>query len=178
MPVTNQLECHPQHQNIEAVLTCRERGIQVVSWSPLNRGRIVEEPLIKNLALKYNKTAAQIALRWNIQKGNALLVRSTKEERILSNNDIWNFSLSSDDMELLNQLKPDNYARGHTSDVVPIGMMPFKSYQSYFFSKDYVKKYKLFGFIPFLKIKRYNQTIKWFLFGIPILKCKFVKKEG
>jgi len=85
IPQVNQIEVHPEHQYLGAVSLFKEKGIQIVAWSALNKGRIIKNETIKELSKKYNKTEAQIAIRWNIQKGNAVLIRSTDENRIKSN---------------------------------------------------------------------------------------------
>ena len=72
------------------------------AYSPLVRGSRIDDPLLKPLAKKYNKTPAQILLRWGLQKGFVILPKSVTLSRIEENTDIYDFELSKEDMESLN----------------------------------------------------------------------------
>src|SRR5690606_31430072 len=78
------------------------------AWSPLMRGEVVNIPVIKNLATKYNKTPAQIVLRWDIQKQVVTIPKSVNPERIISNAAIFDFEIEESDM-----VKIDNLNRNH-----------------------------------------------------------------
>lgn len=105
LPVLNQIESHPLMNNQELIDYCQERNIQVGAWSPL--GNRVSKyilsfyPLV-NIANKYNKTPAQIVLRWHIQRNVIVIPKSIHRERILSNINIFDFELTSQEMEIIN----------------------------------------------------------------------------
>lgn len=106
MPVEmNQLEIHPSFQQRELVRFCKERGIAVMAWSPLFKGKSVSIPEIISLAHKYNKTPAQIILRWDIQNEIVPVVCSSNTERMKSNRDIFDFELSAEDMVIIDGLE-------------------------------------------------------------------------
>lgn len=104
-PMINQVECHPYFQQKEMKRFCREHQIQFESWSPLYRGEeVLEEPIIKELAKKHGKTPAQIILRWHLQEGSIVIPKSVNPERIRKNIDVFDFTLSDEDMELIASL--------------------------------------------------------------------------
>ncbi len=104
-PMINQVECHPYFQQKEMKRFCREHQIQFESWSPLYRGEeVLEEPIIKELAKKHGKTPAQIILRWHLQEGSIVIPKSVHPERIRKNIDVFDFTLSDEDMELIASL--------------------------------------------------------------------------
>lgn len=104
-PMINQVECHPYFQQKEMKRFCREHQIQFESWSPLYRGEeVLEEPIIKELAKKHSKTPAQIILRWHLQEGSIVIPKSVHPERIRKNIDVFDFTLSDEDMEWIASL--------------------------------------------------------------------------
>lgn len=104
-PMINQVECHPYFQQKEMKRFCREHKIHFESWSPLYRGEeVLEEPIIKELAKKHGKTPAQIILRWHLQEGSIVIPKSVHPERIRKNIDVFDFTLSDEDMELIASL--------------------------------------------------------------------------
>lgn len=118
IPMVNQMEFHPYLVQQELVDFCSLHGIQYEAWSPLMRGKIFEVALLKNLAVKYNKTIAQIVLRWDLQNGVITIPKSSNEKRIKSNADLFDFELSQEDVEEIDHLDrdfrigpdPDNFA--------------------------------------------------------------------
>ena len=100
-PMVNQVECHPFFQQKEALETMREFKVQPEAWGPFAEGKygIFQNEVLNEIAKKYGKTAAQVILRWNVQRGVVVIPKSVKEERIKQNFDIWDFALSSDDMQ-------------------------------------------------------------------------------
>lgn len=118
IPMVNQMEFHPYLIQQELVDYCNLNGIQYEAWSPLMRGKIVEIELLKNLALKYGKTIAQIVLRWDLQRGIITIPKSSNEKRIVENASLFDFELSQEDMESIDRLDrnfrigpdPDNFA--------------------------------------------------------------------
>ncbi|WP_304406650.1 aldo/keto reductase [uncultured Clostridium sp.] len=114
MPMVNQIEVHPCFSQKEIVNYCNNYKIQVIGWSPIMKGQLLEVPLMIDLAEKYNKTIAQIALRWHIQKGIIPIPKSSHCGRIADNIDIFNFELSEEDM-----IKIDRLDRNETVSGIP-----------------------------------------------------------
>lgn len=103
-PMVNQVECHPRLTQKELLHYCQEHNIQLEAWSPLGRGRMLDEPTLKELAAKYKKTVAQIILRWDLQSGIVTIPKSVKEHRIIENGNIFDFELSNEDIEIIDSL--------------------------------------------------------------------------
>lgn len=99
-PAVNQIETHPFHQQIENQKFLQENGVQIESWGPFAEGRnnIFQNELLVSLARKYQKTVAQIILRWLTQRGVVAIPKSVRKERIVENFNVFNFELSSEDM--------------------------------------------------------------------------------
>ena len=99
-PAVNQVELHPFFQQEDALKLMKEYGVQPMAWGPLAEGKhgIFTHPVLTGIGRKYGKTAAQIALRWNVQRGVVVIPKSTHRERMEQNLDIWDFSLSAEDM--------------------------------------------------------------------------------
>ncbi len=104
VPAVNQVEYHPRLTQKELQSYCIGKGIQLVAWSPLMLGRILDEPVVSALAEKHGRTAAQIILRWDLQNGVVTIPKSAKMERIHENADIFGFELSAEDMQQLDAL--------------------------------------------------------------------------
>ena len=115
VPAVNQIEIHPYYANIENVEYAKKNGIAIEAYSPLggNGAGTLENEVIIALADKYGKTPAQIVLRWELQRGIIVLPKSTHQERIISNFDVFDFELSEDDMNAINKL---NKNEKHGSD--------------------------------------------------------------
>ena len=94
---------------------CKEHGILVEAWSPLGRGKSLSHPLLTELATKYNRTVAQIILRWDIQHGIVPLPKSVNEIRIIENSKVFDFELSLDDMVAIDEIPPYGNS-GHGPD--------------------------------------------------------------
>ncbi|MEX0362829.1 MAG: aldo/keto reductase [Allomuricauda sp.] len=117
VPMVNQMEFHPYLVQQDLVDFCKDKGIQYEAWSPMMQGNIFDLPEFKDLAAKYNKSAAQIVLRWDLQKGVVTIPKSSKPERIVSNADLFDFELSTEDVQVLDNLDrgqrfgpdPDNF---------------------------------------------------------------------
>jgi diketogulonate reductase-like aldo/keto reductase len=101
MPVLNQVEFSPWLYLEELLSWCRERKIQLQSYSPVTRGRKFGDERLLQLCGKYNKTPAQIILRWNIEHGISVIPKSVNPERIAENFDIFDFSLTDDDIRFM-----------------------------------------------------------------------------
>lgn len=100
IPAVNQAEFHPFFQQEDALKVMREYGVQPMAWGPLAEGKhgIFTHPVLSEIGQKYGKTSAQAALRWNIDRGVAVIPKSTHRERMEQNLDVWDFSLSAGDM--------------------------------------------------------------------------------
>jgi diketogulonate reductase-like aldo/keto reductase len=97
-PMVNQFEFHPELVQPELLKFCHENQIQPEAWRPIMKGRVNEIELLQELSEKYQKSPVQIVLRWDIQKGVVTIPKSVTPERIISNADIFDFEISSDDM--------------------------------------------------------------------------------
>ncbi len=104
VPAVNQIEFHPLLVQPELLKFCQEHKIQVEAWSPLMQGQIVTEPAVQKMAEKYDKTPAQIALRWNLQHEVVTIPKSANPNRIAENAQIFDFELSQADMNVLDAL--------------------------------------------------------------------------
>jgi len=102
LPAVNQVEFHPYLYQKELLDYCIEEDVQVEAYSPLTRGEKLADPKLVEIAKKYNKTPAQILIRWSLQHDLVVLPKSITKERIKQNSDVFNFSISSEDMEKLN----------------------------------------------------------------------------
>ena len=103
-PHVNQIEFHPGLLQQETVDACRRQGILVEAWSPLGRGRLLDNPVIADIASRHGKSAAQVILRWVIQMDVLPLVKSVHAERIRENFDLFSFSLDDDELSLISGL--------------------------------------------------------------------------
>lgn len=116
-PMVNQVEFHPRLTQEEVRTFCKANEIQVEAWSPLAQGQLLDHPVLREIANHYNKSIAQVILRWDLQNGVVTIPKSTKEHRIVENADVFDFELSNEHMEQINQLNenhrvgpdPDNF---------------------------------------------------------------------
>ncbi|CAM5208408.1 Diketogulonate reductase-like aldo/keto reductase OS=Ureibacillus acetophenoni OX=614649 GN=SAMN05877842_10731 PE=4 SV=1 [Ureibacillus acetophenoni] len=114
-PMVDQIELHPYLSQKSLLNFCKENGIAVTAWGPLGRGQIVEDEKIVQLANKYNKTAAQIILRWHYQNDVITIPKSVTPSRIEENINIFNFELIQEDIQAINALNRD-YRTGKDPD--------------------------------------------------------------
>ena len=100
IPAVNQVELHPFFAQEDAIALMKEYGIAPQAWAPLAEGKhgIFTDPEMTAIGAKSGKTSAQVALRWNTQRGVSILPKSTHVERMAQNLDIWDFSLTDDEM--------------------------------------------------------------------------------
>lgn len=108
MPMVNQVEIHPFSIKNNIINYCKDNNIKVVAWSPISRGRVLSNDLIIDLSQKYKKSIVQIVLRWHMQKGVIPIPKSSNENRIKENIDIFNFEISSEDMKAIDSLDEGN----------------------------------------------------------------------
>lgn len=99
-PMVNQVEMHPFFQQQLNLDTMKEYGVVPEAWAPFDEGKrnFFNDPVLTEIGKKYNKTAAQIALRWNIQRGVVVIPKSVHEDRMKQNFDVFDFTLSGEDM--------------------------------------------------------------------------------
>ncbi len=117
VPMVNQVEFHPRLQQPELQAFCTANGVQLEAWSPIMKGRVLDIPELVALGNKYGKNAVQVTLRWMYQKGIVTIPKSVKQARITSNADIFDFELSAEEMQQVDQLDqgvrvgpdPDNF---------------------------------------------------------------------
>lgn len=100
-PMINQVELHPFFQQQLNLDTMKEYGVIPEAWGPFNEGKrnLFTDPILTAIGKKYNKTAAQVALRWNIQRGVIVIPKSVREERMQQNIDVFDFELSQEDID-------------------------------------------------------------------------------
>lgn len=109
-PVLNQIELHPGLLQNELRAYGKAHDIRIESWSPIggSRGNILDNPVLVELAKKYGKSSAQIAIRWHIQNDLIVIPKSVREERIQENFDVFDFELSPEDITAINDIGDNN----------------------------------------------------------------------
>lgn len=105
-PMVNQVECHPFFQQKAALENMKELGVQIEAQGPLAEGQkdIFHNPVLTEIGKKYGKTVAQVILRWHIQRGVVVILKSVHKNRIEENLDIWDFELTHEDMDVIGQM--------------------------------------------------------------------------
>ncbi|RLQ97392.1 aldo/keto reductase [Falsibacillus albus] len=106
-PVVNQVETHPRLNQAALKEYCKKQEIALEAWSPLGQGKLLGENVLKELGNKHNKTAAQVILRWHLQNDTIIIPKSVHENRIKENADLFDFELSQNEMEQINELNRD-----------------------------------------------------------------------
>ncbi len=102
-PMVNQIETHPLNQQIEAHEWLKKYGVIHEAWAPFGEGRgnMFTNPVLQKLGDKYNKTVAQVILRWQLQRGIVVIPKSTHKERMAQNLDLFDFTLTNEDMQAI-----------------------------------------------------------------------------
>ena len=105
-PMVNQIEIHPHNQQIAAKEWNEKYGLQLEAWAPFGEGKggMFELPVLKTIADKYGKTAAQVILRWHLQRGIVVIPKSTHIERMAENFNVFDFELTAEDMKAITAL--------------------------------------------------------------------------
>ncbi len=103
-PMVNQIEFHPGFMQEETVKACKENNILVEAWSPLGTGKMLSNETLKAIAEKYNKSVAQLCIRWCLQEGTLPLPKSVTPSRILENTNVFDFEISAEDMTTINSM--------------------------------------------------------------------------
>lgn len=103
-PMVVQNEFHPRLVQQSLINFCRENNIQYEAWSPLMRGRILQNKTLKSIGKKYGKTTAQVVLRWDLQKGVVTIPKSVHRDRIIENAEIFDFRLNEQEVRQIDSL--------------------------------------------------------------------------
>jgi len=118
-PMVNQIEFHPFLYKKDVLEFCQEKGIVLESYAPLTHGykfKDIKSPQFLQIMEKYNKSAAQLMLRWNIQHGNVIIPKSINPTHIRENADIFDFTISIDNMHYLDSINEDFHSDWDPSD--------------------------------------------------------------
>jgi 2,5-diketo-D-gluconate reductase B len=102
--VANQCECHPRHDQTPLIEACRKLDVAFVSYRPLGKGALAADRLLTRIAAAHGKTAAQVALRWHIQKGLVAIPKSARREHLEANLAIFDFALNDSEMAEISAL--------------------------------------------------------------------------
>lgn len=116
-PMINQVEYHPRLTQEKVKAFCQQHNIQMEAWSPLMQGQLLDNPVLQTIADNHGKSIAQVILRWDLQNGVVTIPKSTKEHRIVENAAIFDFELTAEEMQQINELNenhrvgpdPDNF---------------------------------------------------------------------
>lgn len=102
-PMVNQIETHPLNQQIEAHEWLKKYGVIHEAWAPFGEGRgnMFTNPVLQEIGKKYDKTVAQVILRWQLQRGIVVIPKSTHKERMAQNLDLFDFTLTNEDMQAI-----------------------------------------------------------------------------
>ena len=105
-PMVNQVEIHPYHQQQEAKHWMDKYGVQAEAWAPFGEGRggLFRDSVLTEIGQKHGKTAAQVVLRWHLQRGVVVIPKSVRPERMRENIDVFDFALSAEEMERISAL--------------------------------------------------------------------------
>ncbi len=110
VPANNQLELHPWTQKNDLLAYCKEVGILVTAWGPIFHGHIGEIPaFVGEIGEQYGKSAAQVVLRWHLQRETIIIPKSVHKERLAENADIFDFALTDDEMKQIDALDGGPY---------------------------------------------------------------------
>lgn len=119
MPMVNQLELHPGYHQDEIVKFCKEKGMVIEAWSPMMQGKQMQHPLLIEIGNKYGKTPAQVCVRWSLQNGFLPLPKSVNHDRIRQNGDVFDFSLTDEDMKAISSLETIGRLGPHPDTIYP-----------------------------------------------------------
>ncbi|MBO4575699.1 MAG: aldo/keto reductase [Neisseriaceae bacterium] len=117
-PAVNQIECNPFHQRYEDEKVLKEYGIVLESWASFAEGRnnLFSNPILQKIGDKYNKTIAQVVLRWLIQRNIVVIPKTVRIERMRENISVFDFALSNDDMKTIAAMNTDSTQFFHHTD--------------------------------------------------------------
>jgi len=116
-PMVNQIEIHPGYTQQSTINFCQQNQITMEAWSPFGRGIVFKNLLLNKIADKYQKSVAQICIRWCLQKGIVPLPKSVTAERIKANLEVFDFQLSNEDMQTIDQMPCFGWSGQHPDEV-------------------------------------------------------------
>ncbi|MEK3974050.1 aldo/keto reductase [Psychrobacillus sp. FSL K6-1267] len=117
-PVLNQIECHPYLAQNEIKNFCAQHDIFVEAWSPLDQGgEVLQDETIQQIAKSHGKSPAQIVLRWHLQNNTIVIPKSVTPSRIEENFQVFDFELTNNDIELINNLNKDRRKGSHPNEM-------------------------------------------------------------
>jgi 2,5-diketo-D-gluconate reductase A len=123
IPAVNQIEAHPYFTNSAVRDYGRQHGIVTEAWSPIARGKVLGDPVVERIAAATGRTAAQVVLRWHVQRGDVVFPKSTSPQRITENFALFDFELSNADVEAISALDRGEAGRigpnPDTFDLIP-----------------------------------------------------------
>jgi 2,5-diketo-D-gluconate reductase A len=104
IPAVNQIEAHPYFTNDATREASLRHGIKVEAWSPIAQGKVLDDPVIAEIAEAHGKTTSQVTLRWHVERGDIIFPKSTHEERMRENFAVFDFSLTPDEVAAITAL--------------------------------------------------------------------------
>ncbi|ETP68366.1 glyoxal reductase [Planococcus glaciei CHR43] len=116
-PMVNQIELHPQLTQEPLRQFCAENEIAVTSWSPLARGRLLQDPVLAKIGEAHGKSIAQVVIRWHLQSDLVVIPKSVTPSRIVENADVYDFALSTEEMKMIDGLNQDWRAGTHPDQI-------------------------------------------------------------
>ncbi|ANU25998.1 aldo/keto reductase [Planococcus versutus] len=116
-PMVNQIELHPQLTQVPLRNFCDANDIVVTSWSPLARGRLLEDPVLSKIAEQHNKSIAQVIIRWHLQSDLVVIPKSVTPSRIQENAEVFDFALTPEEMGIIDGLNQDWRSGTHPDDI-------------------------------------------------------------
>jgi diketogulonate reductase-like aldo/keto reductase len=117
VPAVNQVEFHPFLVQKDLLEFDRRTGVRHEAWSPLTRGRSLDNPVIAGIAAKYERTPAQVLVRWDLQLGVVTIPKSIHRERILENSRVFDFQLEQADVQKIMALDTDTRIGPHPDHI-------------------------------------------------------------
>ena len=120
IPAVNQIECHPLNRQEELIRFCQQHNLVVQAYSPLARGMYNDRQILAQIGSHYGKTAAQIGLRWLVQRQVSVIPKSVRPDRIRENSDIFDFSLTDTEMQSIDELDENFRAASIPDDMIGV----------------------------------------------------------
>ncbi|CAD5111268.1 DgyrCDS591 [Dimorphilus gyrociliatus] len=108
LPSVNQIELHPFQRKEKIVKYCKEKGITVMGYSPLSKGKSLDKPMLSEMSAKYGKNVGQLMIRYSVQMGYITIPKSQNFDRIISNTDVFDWRISDEDMKVLNNSEEES----------------------------------------------------------------------
>lgn len=116
-PMVNQIEYHPGYLQDEVITYCKNRNIAIAAWSPIGSGRLLQHPLLKDLAQKYHISVAQLCIQFALQNDIIVLPKSTSKENIINNINLPKFTIDEHDMALIKNMEEAGFSGLHPDKV-------------------------------------------------------------